>query len=129
MVRRFSCLENTRLTPAAFPVRVQYRPQPNMTEMRSIASRSDVMVVNFGLHYLKIAQDTFTDEMTALLTSLKTFASTPGKVGGSNSAHSRLHAGLVLRCLFEWREPSSDMILVCVADRRSSGARRRHNTI
>lgn len=129
MVRRFSCLENTRLTPPAFPVRMQYRPQPNMTEMRSIASRSDVMVVNFGLHYLKIAQDTFTDEMTALLTALKTFASTPGKVGSPNTAYSRLHVGLGLRCVFEWREPSSDNVLVCVADRRSSGARRRHSTI
>lgn len=102
MVRRLSCTEDTRLTPAVFSVRVQYRPQPNMTEMRSIASRSDVMVVNFGLHYLKIAQDTFTDEMTALLTALKTFASTPGKVRKLQyGPSSRLHAGLVLRCLFE----------------------------
>lgn len=45
----------------------------------------------FSLHYLAVATETFVQEMTALLDSLKTFAATPGKVRATASVVGGSH--------------------------------------
>ena len=48
--------------------------------MIEAAEATDVLVVNFGLHWLVDEKNNFEKEIKRLLEVLKAFASTPGKV-------------------------------------------------
>lgn len=51
-----------------------------MNETLAAMEESDVLVINFGLHYMLKEKNIYVDEMTHFLSTLKAFANTPGKV-------------------------------------------------
>ena len=59
---------------ATFLDYLMYRPYPDMTELRELCARSDVLVVNWGVHYLYSARFgwyEYRDEMLAVLRELQ----------------------------------------------------------
>ncbi len=88
-------------TQATMRFYLTYRPLLNETKVQ--LAESDVLVVNFGLHYLLDKRDEFTVEMNALLELMKPFAATKGRwdgwVGGCTGLFSLFSCWTAVHCV------------------------------